>query len=445
MPNHEIPKMLDELKSQATTEMRKVEKTDDVSADFINPIFKQFLINDQYAFEQMKAIMAMNFVNHLLKTKEKNLLEAVNELFDKIKSNTDLLATKSDTGHTHEQYLEKTSDITGTGDLYNRTQVDAFIKQLRESSLTQEQVQGMITAVTILQKLKTVDGVGSGLDADLLDGLHAGDFLRNNGKSVDSHKLEGHPSSHFATAAQLQEVFQSLADGKSTLISEFNKLLGYDSGLTIQNTWADFVWWITHKVCNGQKKEGFVETVDFAKKVLYSQAKRIRGYNHPYIRLQLKDLLANLEGVQEKSWSLQLSSDKWSLDVLYTGTDTIIFPYHSKHNDREYEETTIKNLQIEQASGKNNIVTFSGKQYRTNDDYHDLPHITITSEQNIYESLSHEYSIGYASHSFCSYYRTRSIPFFIYNPFNEHFVLKGNVTSNKSRYLNLYTASGIKK
>lgn len=247
MPNHELPTLLDELKTQATTTMRKVEKTDDVDADFINPIFRQLLINDRYAFEQMKAIMAMNFVNHLLKTKEKNLLEAINELFDKIKSNTDLLATKSDTGHTHEQYLEKTSSITGTSDLYNRTQVDAFIRQLRESSLTQEQVQGMITAAVILQKLKTVDGVGSGLDADLLDGLHAGDFLRNTGKAMDSHKLEGHPSSYFATAAQFQQVFQSLTDGKSTLISAINKRLGYNSGLTTQNTWADFVWWFENK------------------------------------------------------------------------------------------------------------------------------------------------------------------------------------------------------
>lgn len=247
MPNHELPTLLDELKTQATTTMRKVEKTDDVDADFINPIFRQLLINDRYAFEQMKAIMAMNFVNHLLKTKEKNLLEAINELFDKIKSNTDLLATKSDTGHTHEQYLEKTSSITGTSDLYNRAQVDAFIRQLRESSLTQEQVQGMITAAIILQKIKTVDGIGSGLDADLLDGLHASDFLRNNGKSVDSHKLEGHPSSYFATAQQLQQVFQFVADGKSTLISAIDQQLGYQSGLSTQSTWADFVWWFENK------------------------------------------------------------------------------------------------------------------------------------------------------------------------------------------------------
>lgn len=272
MPNHELPKLLDELKNQATTEMRKVEKTDDVDADFINPIFRQLLINDKYVFEEMKAIMAMNFVNHLLKTKEKNLLEAVNELFDKIKSNTELLATKSDTNHIHQQYLEKTIDIAGTGDLYSRAQVDALIRQLQEKGLTQEQVQSMITAAVILQKLKTVDGTGSGLDADLLDGLHARDFLRNNGKAMDSHKLEGHPSAYFATAAQLQEVFRSVVDGKQSHINEIDKILGSSSGLTTTSTWEDIKYFWKNKVIDAKsnKLPKLVRSVIFSAGVSYS-------------------------------------------------------------------------------------------------------------------------------------------------------------------------------
>ncbi len=328
MPNHELPTLLDELKTQVTTTMRKVEKTDDVDADFINPIFRQLLINDRYAFEQMKAIMAMNFVNHLLKTKEKNLLEAVNELFDKIKSNTDLLATKSDTGHTHEQYLEKTSDITGTGDLYNRTQVDAFIKQLRESSLTQEQVQGMITAAVILQKLKTVDGVGSGLDADLLDGLHAGDFLRNNGKAMDSHNLEGHPSSHFATAAQLQEVFQSLTDGKSTLISAINKRLGYNSGLTIQNTWNDFVWWFENKFL----EQGIVATpfnvsrYSDTEVTLDTNMRKVLFVQHQYASRDYST--QGGKGSYNISTLIPVEPSKWiGLYTYYSGSSISVFVY----------------------------------------------------------------------------------------------------------------------
>lgn len=76
---------------------------------------------------------------------------------------------------------------------------------------------------------------------------HDDRYLGKLAKADDSDKLDGHDSSHFATAAQLQEVFQSVADGKSTLISAINKILGYNSGLTIQNTWADFVWWFENK------------------------------------------------------------------------------------------------------------------------------------------------------------------------------------------------------
>lgn len=72
-------------------------------------------------------------------------------------------------------------------------------------------------------------------------------YLKKTDKADNSDKLDGHDSSHFATATQLQEVFQSVADGKSTLISAINKILGYNSGLTIQNTWADFVWWFENK------------------------------------------------------------------------------------------------------------------------------------------------------------------------------------------------------
>lgn len=76
---------------------------------------------------------------------------------------------------------------------------------------------------------------------------HDDRYLGKTEKADNSDKLDGHDSSHFATAAQLQEVFQSVADGKSTLISAINKILGYNSGLTIQNTWADFVWWFENK------------------------------------------------------------------------------------------------------------------------------------------------------------------------------------------------------
>lgn len=297
-----------------------------------------------------------------------------------------------------------------------------------------------------LKDLKTVAFTGkysdlTGIPASFPPAAHNHDdiYLGKLAKAANSEKLDGHDSSHFATAAQLQEVFQSVADGKSTLISAINKILGYNSGLATQNTWSDFVWWLTHKVCNTQKKEGFVEIVDFAEKVLYSQAKLLGRNPHPYTRLHLKDLLTNLEGVQSRSWNLQLSSSE-----LYSGNDTIIFPYHFGYEDSEYDETSISYLQISTTSQNHKIITFSGMQKRITGNDHDLPHITITSEQEIYKSLDHVYGTGYTYHRFSSHYKNTSVPFFIYNPFNEYFVLTGGVIKNSSHHLNLYTASGIK-
>ena len=53
------------------------------------------------------------------------------------------------------------------------------------------------TAQDVFDKVKTLDGAGSGLNADLLDGLTSSQFLRANAKAVDSEKLDGLDSSAF--------------------------------------------------------------------------------------------------------------------------------------------------------------------------------------------------------------------------------------------------------
>ena len=53
------------------------------------------------------------------------------------------------------------------------------------------------TAADVLAKLKTVDGAGSGLDADTLDGKSSASFLLATGKAVDSNKLDGIDSTGF--------------------------------------------------------------------------------------------------------------------------------------------------------------------------------------------------------------------------------------------------------
>ena len=54
------------------------------------------------------------------------------------------------------------------------------------------------TAAEILTAIKTVDGAGSGLDADTLDGQHASAFLTTSGKAADSNLLDGIDSTSFA-------------------------------------------------------------------------------------------------------------------------------------------------------------------------------------------------------------------------------------------------------
>lgn len=53
------------------------------------------------------------------------------------------------------------------------------------------------TAQDVFDKVRSLDGSGSGLNADRLDGLTSSQFLRANGKAVDSEKLDGIDSTGF--------------------------------------------------------------------------------------------------------------------------------------------------------------------------------------------------------------------------------------------------------
>ncbi len=77
---------------------------------------------------------------------------------------------------------------------------------------------------------------------------HDDRYLGKTEKADNSDKLDGHDSSHFATATQLQEVFRSAVDGKMTHINAINRLYGSDSSLTTTNSHADIVWWWENKV-----------------------------------------------------------------------------------------------------------------------------------------------------------------------------------------------------
>lgn len=58
----------------------------------------------------------------------------------------------------------------------------------------------------VLAKIVTVDGIGSGLDADALDGLSSASFLRVNGKAADADLLDGLDSTAFTRSASIKRL-----------------------------------------------------------------------------------------------------------------------------------------------------------------------------------------------------------------------------------------------
>lgn len=122
-----------------------------------------------------------------------------------------------------------------------------------------DSIKKIVAKITkYLKDLKTVAFTGkysdlTGIPESFPPAAHNHDdrYLGKTEKADDSDKLDGHDSSHFATATQLQAVFQYAVDGKQALINEINKALGSDSGLTSSSTWEDIITSLKNKVIGG--------------------------------------------------------------------------------------------------------------------------------------------------------------------------------------------------
>jgi hypothetical protein len=91
------------------------------------------------------------------------------------------------------------------------------------------------TASDVLTKIKTVDGTGSGLDADLLDGLNA--VSGATGASVVSRDSSGNFASNQITAAQfVGPLYLGTAD---TIVFEGSTANDFETSLTVTNPTAD--------------------------------------------------------------------------------------------------------------------------------------------------------------------------------------------------------------
>jgi hypothetical protein len=91
------------------------------------------------------------------------------------------------------------------------------------------------TAADVLTKIKTVDGTGSGLDADLLDGLNA--VSGATGASIVSRDATGNFSSNQITAAQF--VGPLYLGTTNTIVFEGSVDNTFETTLTVANPTAD--------------------------------------------------------------------------------------------------------------------------------------------------------------------------------------------------------------
>lgn len=91
------------------------------------------------------------------------------------------------------------------------------------------------TAADVLTKIKTVDGTGSGLDADLLDGLNA--VTGATGASIVSRDSSGNFASNEITAAQfIGPLYLGTADA---IVFEGSTDNGFETTLTVTDPTAD--------------------------------------------------------------------------------------------------------------------------------------------------------------------------------------------------------------
>lgn len=120
----------------------------------------------------------------------------------------------------------KTVDGSGSGldaDLLDGLNSTAFATATHDHDsryYTETEVDALLTASALLTKIKTVDGSGSGLDADLLDGQDSSAFatvadvaaaalltkiktVDGSGSGLDADLLDGQNSTAFATASSV--------------------------------------------------------------------------------------------------------------------------------------------------------------------------------------------------------------------------------------------------
>lgn len=122
----------------------------------------------------------------------------------------------------------------------------------------------------------------------------------------------------------LESLKQLSVDGKNTHISGINRLLGYGSGLTTNNSWNDVAWWWEHKVlAENTYKQNFqsnimniwnAPNINFLKKFMKNFTERGKVISNSYTNYYIKSY--NYRGIvfyknsgANYSYTMQLGSN----------------------------------------------------------------------------------------------------------------------------------------
>lgn len=86
-------------------------------------------------------------------------------------------------------------------------------------------------AAALLEQIKTVDGAGSGLDADTLDGLHATSFMAQGTKFVTA--IDSLPNGIFAISAQVSRPANFPFDAFNLISIHRSEMYQYQIALSV--------------------------------------------------------------------------------------------------------------------------------------------------------------------------------------------------------------------
>ena len=168
------------------------------------------------------------------------------------KAAVEAVLTGNITSHTHDQYLTAHQSLAN---YYTKAEVNTELGKYLLSSA--------YTAADILTKIKTVDGAGSGLDADMLDGYQETSFFRTNRGGIPAAYIDLTTYTSDATDYANYEsgTYIIRRTGYSELFANLALNAGSTSALQFKTSYNDDAALYFRKACNSTHITGPWRTI----------------------------------------------------------------------------------------------------------------------------------------------------------------------------------------